>query len=167
MTRLLIIIISALVGIVSAAAQQQATIVSHIMADSMVTISQPAGLDERLRPTPPPPAAIKQADELEAATEPEPTATPSGRMAGYRVQVFSDNNSRTAKNEARAKAHTVGEQFPQYRTYVSYTSPYWRLKVGDFRTRHEAETVAEEMRRAFPAFGKEIRVVRDRITIQD
>lgn len=88
-------------------------------------------------------------------------------MAGYRVQVFSDNNVRTAKSEARTKSRNISARFPQYKTYVMYTSPYWRLKVGDFRNKQEADDAAEELRRAFPAYSKEIRVVRDRINITE
>ena len=88
-------------------------------------------------------------------------------MAGFRVQVFSDNNARTAKNEARSKQRTISSRFPQYQTYVMYTSPYWRLKVGDFRTQQEANNAADELRKAFPAYSKEIRVVRDRVNIND
>ena len=91
----------------------------------------------------------------------------SGRMAGFRVQVFSDNNARTAKNEARSKQRIISSRFPQYQTYVMYTSPYWRLKVGDFRTQQDANAAADELRRAFPAYSKEIRVVRDRVTVHE
>lgn len=86
-------------------------------------------------------------------------------MAGYRVQVFSDNNTRTAKTEANSKQRIISSRFPQYQTYVMYTSPYWRLKVGDFRTQQEATAAADELRKAFPAYSKEIRVVRDRVNI--
>lgn len=87
------------------------------------------------------------------------------RGVGYRVQVFSDNNSRTAKNEARSKARNISARFPEHRTYVIYNSPYWRLKVGDFRSQTEANEFAEEIRKAFPSYAKEVRVVRDRITV--
>ncbi|MDE6556944.1 MAG: SPOR domain-containing protein [Duncaniella sp.] len=90
--------------------------------------------------------------------------TVAGRMAGFRVQVFSDNNARTAKNEARSKQRLVAAKFPQYQTYVQYNSPYWRVKVGDFKTQQEANAAADEMRKAFPSYQKEIRVVRDRIS---
>ena len=39
------------------------------------------------------------------------------------------------------------------------------LKVGDFRTQQEANDAADELRKAFPAYSKEIRVVRDRISL--
>ena len=89
----------------------------------------------------------------------------TGRMAGYRVQVFSDNNVRTAKSEANNKARQIRAKFPQYQTHVMFTSPYWRLRVGDFRTQAEAQSAANLIRAAFPAMSKEIRVVKDRVNI--
>lgn len=148
-----------------------ADIVRHITADKVNTINQPDALRRLLVPVVSPstsaesPAAVTEA-EAEAETS-KTAPVVKGRTVGYRVQVFSDNNSRTAKNEARSKSRDIASRFPQYRTYVMYTSPYWRLKVGDFRTQHEANEAAEELRRAFPAYSKEIRVVRDRITVSE
>lgn len=57
----------------------------------------------------------------------------------------------------------VGGTFPQWDTYVTYASPYWRLRIGDFRTQYEAEKAAADIRRQFPRYAKEVRVVRDRV----
>ncbi len=88
-------------------------------------------------------------------------------ISGYRIQVFSDNNSRTAKVEARNKARDISEKFPELRTYVIYNAPFWRLRVGDFRTPEDANDVVVRLKEEFPSFSKEIRVVRDRINYID
>lgn len=140
---------------VGAASEAEPEIVKHILeADTSTVIVMPDELSRRL---------------MFDDTKPEDNTVtrPRNGMAGYRVQVFSDNNIRTAKNEARSKEMTVASRFPQYRTYKKYSAPYWRVHVGDFRTQREAQAAADEMRRAFPSFGKEIRVVRDRINIVD
>ncbi|MBO5456181.1 MAG: SPOR domain-containing protein [Muribaculaceae bacterium] len=134
------------------------TIVDHITTGNDNIINQPEQLTRRLFP-------VIGAEETELKEEIQRPV--NGRMAGFRVQVFSDNNARTAKNEARSKQRTISSRFPQYQTYVMYTSPYWRLKVGDFRTQQEANNAADELRKAFPAYSKEIRVVRDRVNIND
>ena len=136
------------------AAPDGETIVDHITQNSENVINQPEKLLQRLLPV--------EGDDEDKDQRPK-----TGRMAGYRVQVFSDNNARTAKNEARSKQRTIASRFPKYQTYVMYTSPYWRLKVGDFRTMQEAQDAANEIGRAFPAFKKEIRVVRDRVNITE
>lgn len=124
------------------------TIVDHIVADSSNTISQPGELTKRLIPQ----------EENDSDKK-----TVGNSATGYRVQVFSDNNPRTAKSEARAKSRNISARFPQYRTYVTYRSPFWRLRIGDFRLQQDAIEAAQEIKRAFPSYRKEIRVVRDRI----
>ncbi len=133
--------------------QAEPPIVTHILeADSSVEIVMPEGLKLRLQ-----------------YTEPEKTPNSQARgrngVAGFRIQVFSDNNVRTAKNEARKREMTIASRFGHYRTYKIYSAPYWRVRVGDFRSQQDAESAAADMRRAFPAFSKEIRVVRDRVNI--
>lgn len=87
---------------------------------------------------------------------------PHGR-AGYRILVFDDNNPRTAAAQAKNRERQIAEFFPQYNTYVSFNSPYWRVKAGDFRTRAEAEDALKEIREAFPQFSAFLRIVRDKI----
>lgn len=83
--------------------------------------------------------------------------------AGYRVQIFDDNNVRTAKQEAQSRKQQIETHFPHLSAYVTFNSPYWRVKVGDFTTRSEAEAAMAEIRQAFPAMAKSLRIVRDRI----
>lgn len=136
----------------------QVTIVDHITAVANNVVTLPDALRQRLVKT------AEAPEEPEESRE-EVQRPQSGRMAGYRVQVFSDNNQRTAKSEAGSKQRVVAARFPQYQTYVNYNAPYWRLRVGDFRTQQEANSAAEELRKAFPKYSKEIRVVRDRVNI--
>lgn len=112
-------------------------------------------------------AAIDDSNE-NAVAQPSPEqheTVATAKTGGYRVQVFLDNNARTAKNEARARARNISEQFPNLPTYVVYSSPYWRLRVGNFRSHEEADAAASELSAAFPAYAREIRVVRDRIVV--
>lgn len=147
----------ALAASLAAGAEETITIVDHITAVGGNTVEHPDALRRRL---------VKVEDTADEETRDETVVRPqNGRMAGYRVQVFSDNNPRTAKAEAGRKKRLVDSRFPQYQTRVSYNSPYWRVRVGDFRTQQEANSAADELRRAFPTYSKEIRVVRDRISV--
>lgn len=157
---ILIAALAAMTSGASASGPDSLNIVDHITANGVNTVVQPAALSRMLQREQSVAAPVN--DESETDTEKAATASKS-RVAGYRVQVFSDNNASTARNEARAKSRNISERFPEMRTYVIYNSPYWRLKVGDFRSRREAEDAAEEIRQAFPSYAKEIRVVRDRI----
>lgn len=62
----------------------------------------------------------------------------SGR--GFRVQIYNGND--------RAKATQIKvdfmKRFPGVRTYLTYVQPQFRVKVGDFRTRAEAQKMYEQ-----------------------
>lgn len=150
-------------------------IVDYINSDSCMIIDQPDALMKRIvhKHRQPDVVAVTSEKSIKSPKEEssdsasdENTVAPTTgttKSAGYRVQVFSDNNVRTAKGEARTKAQAISERFPHYRTYVVYQSPYWRLKVGDFPTMTEAETAADEIKKAFPTYAREVRIVKDRI----
>ena len=87
------------------------------------------------------------------------------KVVGYRVQVFSDNNQRTAKAQAEARQRNVSVQFPNWSVYRMYKSPLWRVRVGDFKTRGEAEFAMHELKKAFPSYASEMMVVVDNINV--
>jgi hypothetical protein len=87
------------------------------------------------------------------------------RIRGYKVQAFSGNDQRTSKNEAQRKQQLINNAYPGYETVVLFESPFWRLRVGNFEHRHEAEEVLKEMVKSFPSFGKEMYIVVDEVKI--
>jgi hypothetical protein len=85
-------------------------------------------------------------------------------MPGYRIQVFTDNNQRTAKDEALAKESQIRSMFNDS-TYVKYNAPFWRLYVGDYITYEEAYSMRCKLSEAFPDFRKEIQIKEEEIRI--
>lgn len=67
-------------------------------------------------------------------------------VTGYRVQVFFGTNRKEAYNE-QTRFKSI---YPELNTYLSYTQPNYRVKVGDFRTRAEAQKLMTELRSEFP-----------------
>jgi hypothetical protein len=57
---------------------------------------------------------------------------------GYRIHIFFDagNQSLSRANQAAAKYQML---YPTDTAYVSFSEPYYRVRVGDFRTRLDAE----------------------------
>lgn len=92
-------------------------------------------------------------------------ATQFYRMRGFKVQAFSGNNQRTSKDEAHRKQAQINGTFPDMETAVLFESPFWRLRVGNFTTRDEAEEAMQDLQRAFPSFGKEMYIVVDEVKI--
>ena len=89
------------------------------------------------------------------------TATASG----YRVQVFSSNVQRTAKSDAFKVEKEIKEIFPEQNVYVNYTSPFWKVRVGDFKTMQEAQAFRNELINVFPNFKSETYTVKDQINL--
>ncbi len=87
------------------------------------------------------------------------------RMRGFKVQAFSGNNQRTSKDEAHRKQGQINAAFPEFETVVLFDSPFWRLRVGNFVAREEAEEAMQELRKRFPSFGKEMFIVVDEVKI--
>ena len=87
------------------------------------------------------------------------------RLHGYRTQVFSGNNQRKSKDEAFRKEKEIKELFPDVPTYVTYNAPFWRLRIGDFRSHEEAYHMQRLLMDAFPAYRKEMYIVREEVKI--
>jgi hypothetical protein len=64
---------------------------------------------------------------------------------GYRVQIFFGSN-RQAAYDAQAK---FMNEYPEIKTYISYVEPNFRVQVGDFRTRLEAQKLQNELNGMF------------------
>ncbi len=82
------------------------------------------------------------------------------KVPGYRVQTFAGNDPRTSKDEAYRKEQLIKDAFPDVKTYIEYRSPRWSLRVGDFRSKEEATIFLQEMKEAFPEFGREMYTVK-------
>jgi hypothetical protein len=75
------------------------------------------------------------------------------------------NNSRTARKEIADKGALIKETFPEIAIYTGYTPPNFKLLVGDFRTREEADVFRRQMQNAISGLGKEMYIVPDKINI--
>lgn len=90
------------------------------------------------------------------------------QVSGYRIQIFSDGrNQRTLQARAQARSNSVVSRFPKYRNQVYSFSkaPNWYTRIGNFKTQQEAATALSELKRAFPGFAGEMRVVKSNIIV--
>ncbi|MBN2893280.1 MAG: SPOR domain-containing protein [Bacteroidales bacterium] len=83
-------------------------------------------------------------------------------IPGYRIQIYFESG-----NYSKSKAIEVKEDFESkyygYHAYVSFNEPYYRVRIGDFRTKIEAVGFLKRIVRRYPnAFE-----VKDRITVSD
>ena len=70
----------------------------------------------------------------------------STQITGYRIQIFFDSD----KVKLNSSRGLFISRFPLIDTYTNYNAPNFFLKVGDFRTRLEAEKIKAEIEADFP-----------------
>jgi hypothetical protein len=71
---------------------------------------------------------------------------PTVTMRGFRIQAFLDQD----KNQVNAKRAEYLNQFREQPAYVDYLAPNFRLRIGDFRTKLDAQAYLEKIKVLFP-----------------
>jgi hypothetical protein len=109
------------------------SMISHAADSSSVTILKDPRIDQLVR---------KQIEINEATTR------DSRRFVqGWRIQVI---NSPDRSKVFAAKA-TMLQEFPDWKAYLLYSSPNYKLRVGNFKTQEEAEDAVKQISRIFPS----------------
>jgi hypothetical protein len=67
-------------------------------------------------------------------------------MRGYRLMVLNTNS----RDEAIAGKTKIYQHFPEQKAYLTYQSPFFKLKAGNFQTRGEAVRYQKLMNTIFP-----------------
>ena len=58
-------------------------------------------------------------------------------ISGYRVQIFFDSGANSKQNASKVK-NNFNTKYPEVPVYLFFKEPNFRVRAGDFRTRHEA-----------------------------
>jgi hypothetical protein len=77
---------------------------------------------------------------------------------GYRVQIFFESGNKSS-DAAREIIEEFEEEYPDYRAYLTWKAPNFRVRVGDFRSRMEAEGFLQKLLKDYPNAW----VIRDKI----
>ena len=80
-------------------------------------------------------------------------------VPGYRIQVVNTND----RNQALAAKTKVYQLYPELKVYLLYQAPYFRLRVGNFKTKPEAEPYLKTMTKQFQG---NVTIVRDTIEVK-
>ena len=71
-------------------------------------------------------------------------------MNGYRVRIFFDNRQ-TARIESEEMLEKFESMYHDVKAYRTYVNPYFKVTVGDFRTKSEAMELLSRIKRDFPS----------------
>lgn len=93
---------------------------------------------------------VSQSPAVRRAMEDQVAGNEGKKFNGFRVRIFlsSAQNARAASSNAYSLFCRLYPDIPAYRVY---DSPNFRVTVGNFRTRLEADAFAKSVKRHFPS----------------
>ena len=93
---------------------------------------------------------IYQSQEVASALRTQVESNSKRQISGYRVRIFFDN-----KQSARVESEEILKRFEavyhDVKAYRTYANPYFKVTVGDFRTKSEAMALLSRIKGAFPS----------------
>ena len=93
---------------------------------------------------------IRQSQEIMSSMRQHIASNSKRTSSGYRVRIFFDNKQ-TARTESEKTLKRFKELFPGVAAYRIYANPYFKVTVGDFRTKSEAMALLTRIKGAFPS----------------
>ncbi|MBS2212793.1 SPOR domain-containing protein [Carboxylicivirga mesophila] len=128
------IVLILLLGPVFAFGQTDNTLVNslqeHVAGEGVITIHDEEGVEELVN------------IQVEANRRME-------GVEGWRIQLFSGQGPTGKRNALQVKSKLLNK-FPDQDVDLSFTSPNWRVRVGNYRHKHEALPLLNELRELFP-----------------
>ena len=80
------------------------------------------------------------------------------------MQIYSSNQQQTAKSEALELEQKLRDAVNQT-IYVQYLPPFWKVRIGDFRTYDEARDYKKQFVALYPNLMGDTYIVRDKIQV--
>lgn len=94
--------------------------------------------------------SINQSPEVADAVRKHIYSNRDRTIKGYRVRIFFDNRQ-TARAESEKVLKDFRKAYPEIAAYRVYANPYFKVTVGDFRTRSEAMEMLSRIKYSFPS----------------
>ncbi len=93
---------------------------------------------------------ITQPTEVAEALRRQVYSNEDRPLNGYRVRIFFDNKQ-TARVESEETLKRFESLYHDVVAYRTYANPYFKVTVGDFRTKSEAMRLLERIKGEFPS----------------
>ena len=91
---------------------------------------------------------IYQSQDVANALRKQVESNPKRTMSGYRVRIFFDNKQ-SARVESEETIKKFESMYHDVKAYRTYANPYFKVTVGDFRTKSEAMELLSRIKREF------------------
>lgn len=93
---------------------------------------------------------IYQPQEVASALRKQVASNSKRTVSGYRVRIFFDNRQ-TARTESEETLKRFESIYHDVKAYRTYANPYFKVTVGDFRTKSEAMELLSNIKGTFPS----------------
>ncbi|MBN2172557.1 MAG: SPOR domain-containing protein [Bacteroidales bacterium] len=70
-------------------------------------------------------------------------------IEGWRIQIFFESGNYSKRLAIEAKSAFV-EKYPDIPAYVIFHEPYYKVRIGDYRTRMQAEKFLKQIEQEYP-----------------
>ena len=70
-------------------------------------------------------------------------------MDGFRIQLFSDSGN-NSKTRAQALQEELLVKYPEMGVYLTFKSPNYKIRLGDFRTKLDAQRILNQIAVDYP-----------------
>lgn len=94
--------------------------------------------------------SVSQSEMVERSVKKHIESNAKRTINGYRVRIFFDNRQ-TARSESEQTIKKFVNMFHDVSAYRTYTNPYFKVTVGDCRTKSEAMALLARIKGAFPS----------------
>ena len=85
-------------------------------------------------------------DEITTFVSKNKTTLEKEKINGYRIQIYFNENKSSALGQKASFLSSYGE----HKAYLDYLAPNYRVRVGNFRTKLEAEKLKQELLSRYP-----------------
>ena len=149
MKKIIIMVVLACMPLVYAAAQTDTVFVKEAALDSSLLGKNIFSVVSEREPghgT----VTIDQPGTLVSAMATHKTRNASKQINGYRVRIFFDN-SRNARAVSEPVSNSFTALYPSVAVYREYENPYFKVTVGNFRTKADATRFLNAIKGQFPS----------------
>ena len=68
---------------------------------------------------------------------------------GFRIQIFEESGNKSSTH-AREVMAAFSEKYPEIPAYLTWQAPNFKVRVGDFATRMQAEGLLQKIKKDYP-----------------
>lgn len=120
--------------------RQEAVVDSTLVGKNILTILEDRNGGE---------VSLHQSANVQKAFSSQLASNSSRKVSGYRVRIYSDNKQ-NSRGASEAALNRFKGMYPGLTAYRTYTNPFFKVTVGDFRTKSEALALLRQIKGSFP-----------------